>query len=90
MARLTRRTLLASAAGGGLAAAAGGGFVLGREGESEAPAAIDQTVAFHGRHQAGIATPAQDRLHFAAFDVTTTSRAELVTLLRPGRRPRPR
>ena len=26
---------------------------------------------FHGEHQAGIVTPAQDRLHFAAFDVTT-------------------
>jgi deferrochelatase/peroxidase EfeB len=26
-------------------------------------------VDFHGEHQAGIATPAQDRLHFAAFDV---------------------
>ena len=33
-------------------------------------------------HQAGIATPAQDRLHFAAFDVTTDSRDELVALLR--------
>ena len=69
MALLTRRTLLASAAGSGIAAAAGGGFVLGRESESEPAAATDQTVAFHGRHQAGIATPAQDRLHFAAFDV---------------------
>src|SRR5207253_1229906 len=29
-----------------------------------------------------ITTPAQDRLHFAAFDVTTRSRAELVALLR--------
>ena len=37
---------------------------------------------FFGAHQAGIATPAQDRLHFAAFDVTTTDRQELVTLLR--------
>jgi deferrochelatase/peroxidase EfeB len=27
-------------------------------------------------------TPAQDRLHFAAFDITTTSRAELVGLLK--------
>ncbi|MCW2820137.1 MAG: peroxidase, partial [Marmoricola sp.] len=33
-------------------------------------------------HQAGITTPAQDRLHFASFDVTTDSREELVTLLR--------
>ena len=70
MARLTRRTLLASAAGGGVAAAAaGGGFVLGREGESEQSTTGGQAVPFHGRHQAGIATPAQDRLHFAAFDV---------------------
>ena len=76
MARLTRRALHASAAGGGIAAAAGGGFVLGREGGSEPAAANDQTVAFHGRHQAGIATPAQDRLHFAAFDVEEGLRAD--------------
>jgi len=37
---------------------------------------------FRGAHQAGIVTPAQDRLHFAAFDVTTSSRAQLVALLR--------
>jgi deferrochelatase/peroxidase EfeB len=76
MARLTRRTLLASAAGGGIAAAAGGGFVLRREGEPEPATTADQTVAFHGRHQAGIATPAQDRLHFAAFDVEEGLRAD--------------
>ena len=39
-------------------------------------------MAFHGDHQAGIVTPAQDRLHFAAFDVTTDDRDELVALLR--------
>lgn len=39
-------------------------------------------VAFHGAHQAGIGTAAQDRLAFAAFDVTTNSRDELVELLR--------
>ena len=38
-------------------------------------------MPFHGAHQAGIVTPAQDRLHFAAFDVTTEDRAELVALL---------
>jgi deferrochelatase/peroxidase EfeB len=76
MARLSRRALLASAAGGGLAAAAAGGFAAGREGDPEPTTAADQTVAFHGRHQAGIATPAQDRLHFAAFDVEDGLRAE--------------
>jgi deferrochelatase/peroxidase EfeB len=77
MARLTRRALLASAAGGGMAAAAGGGFALGRESADDAdgPSAADQIVPFHGRHQAGIATPAQDRLHFAAFDVEDGLRA---------------
>jgi deferrochelatase/peroxidase EfeB len=66
---LTRRRLLASA--GGLAAAAGGaGFAVGRETAPDAgPDASGQTVPFHGEHQAGIATAAQDRLHFAAFDI---------------------
>ncbi|MDX2973913.1 iron uptake transporter deferrochelatase/peroxidase subunit [Kribbella solani] len=39
-------------------------------------------VDFHGVHQAGIVTPVQDRLHFAAFDVTTTSRDDLISLLK--------
>ena len=38
-------------------------------------------VDFYGDHQAGIVTPAQDRLHFVAFDVITAKRAELVDLL---------
>ena len=41
----------------------------------------DVVHPFRGAHQAGIVTPAQDRLHFAAFDVTTSSRAQLVALL---------
>jgi deferrochelatase/peroxidase EfeB len=36
---------------------------------------------FFGEHQAGIITPAQDRLHFAAFDVSEISRDELIELL---------
>ncbi len=77
---------------GGGAAAAGlaGAFVAGHAlageaGETavEAPTgdAIADTYPFRGPHQAGIVTPAQDRLHFAAFDVTTDSRDELVALL---------
>ncbi len=41
-----------------------------------------QTVPFYGPHQAGIATPAQDRLHFAAFDVVTDSADDVRDLLR--------
>src|SRR3954464_5339616 len=81
MTRLSRRALLGSAGAAGLAAAAGGGgFVLGRDAE---PAGAAHVVPFHGRHQAGIATPAQDRLHFPAFDVAAgTRRADLADLLR--------
>ena len=80
---LTRRALLASAGLGGVAAAAGGGFALGREGDSDGPDAAEQIVPFHGRHQAGIATAAQDRLHFAALDVEDGVRAsDLRDLLR--------
>lgn len=77
---LTRRRLLGAGAAGGLAIAAGGGFAAGRATADE-PAGIG-TVPFFGEHQAGIATPTQDRLHFAAFDLTTTSRAELRDLMR--------
>ena len=41
-----------------------------------------QIVSFYGKHQAGIATPAQDFVFFAAFDLTTSSRDDLRVLLR--------
>ncbi|MFG3194061.1 iron uptake transporter deferrochelatase/peroxidase subunit [Streptomyces omiyaensis] len=78
-----RRTVLA--AGGGLAlgaAVAGGAAALARGGDATAPVADGgAAVPFHGPHQAGIATPVQDRLHFASFDVTTGDREKLVRLL---------
>jgi deferrochelatase/peroxidase EfeB len=40
------------------------------------------SVPFYGEHQAGIDTPMQDRLHFAAFDLLTEDRAELRELMR--------
>ncbi len=39
-------------------------------------------VEFYGQHQAGITTPVQDRLHFATFDLTTTKRDDLISLLK--------
>ena len=42
----------------------------------------DAVVEFHGAHQAGIVTPAQEHLHFAALDVTTNEREKLTQLLR--------
>ena len=76
---VSRRRFLGGAAMFGAGAAAGGLTVsLGAGTAAEAAA---ETVPFRGRHQAGIATPAQAQLAFAAFDVTATSRADLVALL---------
>ncbi|GAB2457254.1 iron uptake transporter deferrochelatase/peroxidase subunit [Xylanimonas ulmi] len=80
----SRRALL-GAGGAGLAALAAGfagGFGAARA--QGAPPATDDghVVPFRGARQAGIVTPAQDRLHFAAFDLTTSSRDDVVDLLR--------
>ena len=76
---VSRRSLI-----GGGAALVAGGAALDRGAVALASHAADteDAYAFRGPHQAGITTPAQDRLHFAAFDVTTESRDELVDLLR--------
>lgn len=81
---LTRRALLASSgAAAAVAAAAGAGYAAGQEGDDTAPRGDSHIVDFYGEHQAGIATPAQDRLHFAAFDVTDGTKAsELRDLLK--------
>jgi deferrochelatase/peroxidase EfeB len=81
---VSRRRLLGAAGAGAVAvgAAGVGGWAYGHESE-EPPQGVDQArYPFEGTHQAGITTPAQDRLHFAAFDVTTESREELVNLLK--------
>ena len=46
------------------------------------PASLDAPIDFRGEHQAGIITPAQDRMHFVALDVVTKDRALLVDLLK--------
>ncbi len=40
-----------------------------------------EVVPFFGSHQAGVATPAQDYLHFAAFDVTSDAADDLRSVL---------
>lgn len=81
---MKRRTAIGLGAGGVLAA--GAGFAAGRL-LPDAPAAqadggADEAIDFFGANQAGIVTPAQDRLHFAAFDVLTEDRDDLVDLLK--------
>jgi len=85
---ISRRGLL-GLAGAGLAAAGLGGAAgwAAHGARPAAPAGVagsspTGTHAFTGLHQAGITTPAQDRLHLAAFDVTTDRRSDLVALLR--------
>jgi deferrochelatase/peroxidase EfeB len=84
-AAVSRRGLLGAAGAGlaGLAAGAAGGFALGSAETTPSPQPPGtRTYPFYGEHQAGILTPVQDRLHFAAFDVITHSREELVQLLK--------
>jgi deferrochelatase/peroxidase EfeB len=82
---LSRRGLLGLAGAGAAGLALGGGI-----GAATAAAALSAGstpdpathYSFYGAHQAGIVTPAQDRLHFAAFDMSTTAtRADLISLL---------
>lgn len=80
---VSRRSLL-GLAGAGVAAlglGAAGGFAAGRSGGSPASPVAD-SYPFAGAHQAGITTPAQDRLHFATFDLITDSREAVVDLLK--------
>ncbi|MEU6430578.1 iron uptake transporter deferrochelatase/peroxidase subunit [Microbispora sp. NPDC046973] len=79
---ISRRRLFGLGAAG--VAAVGAGAVVTRsfaqEPVAHAASATDP-VPFYGPHQAGVTTPAQDRLHFVAFDVITKKKAELVELL---------
>lgn len=77
--RLSRRALLGGA-GVGVAAAAAGAAVGYTVASDSAP--IDRVVPFRGDRQAGIITAAQDRLHFASFDVITSSRDDLIAMLK--------
>lgn len=78
----SRRAMIGT---GAVASAIGiaGGFTAGRATAAEpTKGAPPSPFALRGTHQPGITTPVQDRLHFAAFDVTTTSRARLISLLK--------
>lgn len=80
-----RRLLGAGISAGALAGAVTGGVgvqLASDDGQTASSSAQPFWAQDNGGHQAGIATPAQDRLHFASFDVVTTDRAELVELLR--------
>jgi len=79
---LPRRRLLGLAGAGVALAGAGAaaGALASRSPEIENLSAAQ--VPFYGAVQAGITTSAQDHMHFVALDVKTSSRAELVDLLK--------
>nr|WP_146843348.1 iron uptake transporter deferrochelatase/peroxidase subunit [Cellulomonas composti] len=80
---MSRRALfggVAAAAVAGTAVGLGAGYGIGRATAPTTSSAAG-TFAFTGAHQAGIVTPAQDRLYLAAFDVTAKDRDDLVALL---------
>ncbi|MFF0379409.1 iron uptake transporter deferrochelatase/peroxidase subunit [Actinoplanes missouriensis] len=79
---MKRRSMI-GLAGAGVAgiAATSGVLALTEEERQPPPATSGDAIPFYGVRQAGIITPAQDRLHFVAFDVTTSKRAELVAML---------
>lgn len=79
---LSRRNLIGAAGVGALALGATGGFAVGNKAEAVVADPSALPVQFEGTHQAGIVTPAQDRLHLAVFDVTTDDRAEVIALLK--------
>ncbi|MEU4740988.1 iron uptake transporter deferrochelatase/peroxidase subunit [Actinosynnema sp. NPDC023658] len=85
MTGLPRRRFLGFAGAGAALAGAGaavGALSASSSRDDEVRLTGAGAVPFHGEHQAGITTPAQDRMHFVALDVTTTKRAELISLLK--------
>lgn len=80
MESLSRRKFLAGLGLAAAGAAVGGATSLGVK-EAAGASDGDDAIDFYGRHQAGITTPQQDRLCFAAFDLTTDSREDVVEML---------
>jgi deferrochelatase/peroxidase EfeB len=82
MTGVSRRSLLGAAGLGALAAGAGGGYALGRSDDDVVADPDALPVEFEGKHQAGIVTPAQDRMYFVALDMTSERREDLISLLK--------
>jgi deferrochelatase/peroxidase EfeB len=78
---LSRRGLLGLAGAGVVGAGLGFGVDRVLTPEASAASGAAASYPFFGEHQSGILTAAQDRLHFAAYDVSDISRDELEELL---------
>lgn len=77
----SRRRLLGAAGAGAALVGVGAAAGFAAAGGDAPAAAPTGVVPFRGVRQAGIVTPAQDRLHFVALDLTTTDPAQVRELL---------
>ncbi|HSL01450.1 MAG TPA: iron uptake transporter deferrochelatase/peroxidase subunit [Rubrobacteraceae bacterium] len=82
--KISRRNLfrLVGAGGAGLAIGTGGYAMVQHAGDEPTATSGAQDVPFFGDHQAGIATPQQEHLHFAALDLVVEDAAGVRELLR--------
>jgi deferrochelatase/peroxidase EfeB len=76
--KISRRVVLGSLGAAAAVAGVGIGVTVGGTRDANADG---QIVPFRGRHQAGIATPVQQRLQIAAFDLTAESVGSLRGLM---------
>lgn len=81
MSGISRRSLLGVFGAGAAVVGAGAATAAVAQRATTTTPSSGDAVPFHGEHQAGILTPAQDRLHFAAFDLTTHDRDAVVAML---------
>jgi deferrochelatase/peroxidase EfeB len=65
----------------GVVAAGGVGYGVAQATDDPSHGSSEDVVPFYGAHQAGIDTDAQDRLAFAAFDVTSLDVEDLKVML---------
>ncbi|HEY8590650.1 MAG TPA: iron uptake transporter deferrochelatase/peroxidase subunit [Naasia sp.] len=80
--QLSRRGLLGLVGAGAAGLAVGGGAGAAAATAFAAAQPATGVHPFAGEHQSGITTPAQDRLHFAVFDLAAgATRNDLVSLL---------
>jgi deferrochelatase/peroxidase EfeB len=78
----TRRQFIAAAGAAGVGATLGSGTPAARAAEAARTGAPGgKAVPFYGAHQAGIATPTQEHVHFLALDVVSDSSTDLRALL---------
>lgn len=79
---LSRRGLLGLAGAGVVGAGVGLGIERVVVASTPGPSGAAASYPFYGDHQSGVTTAAQDRLHFASYDVSNIGRSELIALLK--------